>query len=370
MKILYLTYFFGPEIGAASVRATDVVKILIEKGNEVDVLAPLPHYPYGKIYPNYKNELNGAKIYRIESLLSSNSDSTLKRLRAQYDFFVKAKKFKLKKQYDLIISSTPPLFVSWLGDILSRKLKIPHIVDVRDLWPESIVETKMVSPYNPIVIYAKHISNKVISNATLLISPVKGILRRFPTKRSLWIPNSLTPLQEPRRNDNKKLRCIYAGTIGYMQNVELLNDLKSDYADFVVVGAGKNTNKLRNVNYLGSMSRIETIKEINKSDVGLVLMKHNKDFFKDALPSKIFEYIAYGKPIISNLLGETAAFLKENKCGITISGSQESLKAAVEFLAKNRDFYDYLSRNALKTSAKYSKTSGIIKMLELISNEK
>jgi glycosyltransferase involved in cell wall biosynthesis len=293
----------------------------------------------------------------------------MKRLKAQYDFFLKAKKFKPNKKYDLIISSTPPLFVSWLGDIFSRKLKIPHVVDIRDLWPESIIETKMISPYNPLALYAKHISKKVITNATLLISPVRGILKRFPTKNSLWIPNSLVPLQNPRRNNNKKLRCIYAGTIGHMQNVEILNGLRSDYADFVVIGTGKNVDKLKDVDYLGSMNRIDAINEINKSDVGLVLMKYNKDFFRDALPSKIFEYIAYGKPIISNLLGETATFIKENKCGITIDGSRESLKAAVEFLANNRDFYERLSDNALKASAKYSKVSGVSKMLELLSNE-
>jgi glycosyltransferase involved in cell wall biosynthesis len=99
-------------------------------------------------------------------------------------------------------------------------------------------------------------------------------------------------------------------------------------------------------------------------------MKHNKDFFRDALPSKVFEYIAYGKPVVSNLLGETDKFLKENKCGITIDGSRESLKAAVEFLANNRRFYRRLSENALKSSIKYSKVSGVYKMLELLSNEK
>ncbi len=364
MRILYITYFFYPEIGAASIRASDFVKILVEMGYEVDILTSLPHYPSGKLYSDFKDHYHGAKVITIKSALSSNSDSSKKRLLAQFDFFLKAKNFNAK-DYDLIISSTPPLFVSWLGTKLAKKYNILHVVDLRDLWPESVVETKMMSPHNPLAIYAKHISNYVVKNADIIISPFKGILKRYTFKRTLWIPNSLTPLQEPLKTNNKKLRAIYAGTIGHMQYVELLNDVKSENFEIVVVGFGKNVKKLTNVNYLGPMSRENTIREINRSDIGFVLLK-NTNFFKDALPSKIFEYIAYGKPVISNLLGETAKFLKNNRCGITVDSSKKAIIAALEFLAKNPNHYEYLSKNALKTSKKYSKRENLSKLFDLI----
>ncbi len=368
MRILYITYFFPPEIGAASVRAGDMVKILLDMGNEVDVLTSLPHYPYGKVYSDYKDTFFNAKVHIVNSQLSSNSDSTLKRLKAQYDFFKKAKSFNAEG-YDVVISTTPPLFASWLGHIFSKRHKIYHVLDVRDLWPESVVETGMISKYNPMVLYAYHISKKIIKNANLIISPVKGILKRYPNKKTIFIPNSLQPLKEPKLNHNSKLKCIYAGTIGHMQNVGLLNSLKGDNFEISVIGAGKNVEKLKDVNYLGPMSREDTVDHINNSDVGLVLMKHNKDFFKDALPSKIFEYITYGKPIISNLFGETADFLRQNNCGITINGTQKSLKAAIEFLATHPKFYEKLSKNALLASKKYSKINGVKKLIDTIKSE-
>jgi len=251
--------------------------------------------------------------------------------------------------------------MGFAGLIMSYKLKTPLVTEIRDLWPESLIEMKKIYKFHPIVIVASLFARYLYKKSKALIGVTKGITRRLRSLKEnvSWIPNGIDPEMEINFGvdismDNRVFKIIYTGLIGYMQELEKVVEAfkllrNRDDIQLLIVGSGSKKQVIKDlidkfglekqVKLLGEKSRSEVIRLIQSSHVGLVTLKNIK-LFRDAFPSKVFDYILCKKPILSTVGGELEEFIREYGIGIVIDSQnvREIIKAVNE-IQRNYNFY-------------------------------
>ena len=385
MHVFLITQYYPPEIGASASRWGDYTDIMLNQGHKVTVLCEMPNYPYGKIFPGYKNvwkkkEVISENFTIIRSAVIANDRSTsLKKLLhyISFAFIATINAFKVKK-YDLLIISSPPLFVGLVGLVLNKFKKKEYWLDIRDLWPESVASllNGKKSFYYKI---GKKIESLIYNNAKGIIIPVPGFIKYFndhpKTKEKLKIElkNGISSKLFKRINETsipieKNFIVLYSGNFGLAQGLSsVINsaEILKDYPiNFVMIGAGVEKNnlvklvnkkKLDKVTFYEPVDRYELITFIKKASVCLVPLK-NDELFKSALPSKMFEYMACSRPVICNE-GEAGDIIYNSNAGKVISPEQPSLIAeAIMYYYNNttkiethgKNGYSYIKKNMIK----------------------
>ena len=145
MHIFLVTQYFPPEIGASASRWGDYIQIMLSKGHRVTVLCEIPNYPYGKFFRGYnfrwikKETINNNFIIYRSAVFCNDRSTTFKKLLHYLSFSFSAIINSMKvKNFDLLIISSPPIFVGLVGIFQKKMMKKDYWLDVRDLWPESI----------------------------------------------------------------------------------------------------------------------------------------------------------------------------------------------------------------------------------------
>ena len=399
MNIAILSFYYPPDIGAAANRISGFVKKWNEKGHEVIVITTVPHYPSGKLRQPYtKNRLyvernNGLLVYRVPTFLAGAEDSIFKRLVGQIIFTFKTIRLipLIRKKLDIIIVTSPPLVMGFAGLIMSYKLKTPLVTEIRDLWPESLIEMKKIYKFHPIVIVASLFARYLYKKSKALIGVTKGITRRLRNLKEnvSWIPNGIDPEMEINFGvdismDNRVFKIIYTGLIGYMQELEKVVEAfkllrNRDDIQLLIVGSGSKKQVIKDlidkfglekqVKLLGEKSREEVIRLIQNSHVGLVTLKNIK-LFRDAFPSKVFDYILCKKPILSTVKGELAEFIKEYQIGVTVESQKAAEIIKVIELIKNNysDYIKNIEKNLSILTRRFDSESLAEKYINSIKN--
>ena len=370
MRLLYVTHFFPPEKGAAANRAYRITKGLIRKGVFVDIFTGFPNYPDGKLPQEYRLRGTtveytdyGAKVIRVPMQPAASADPIWFRLINQISFPINAllRQRVLHNHYDVVIASSPPLFTGLLGYLLSEKLNAKFVLDVRDLWPESI---ESISDSRAVHIASKpfrYMAKFLYSRADLITSPVRGILDELMAKYKpyvplVWVPNGLF-VEDVERflpyvTTTRSL--AYTGLLGRLLDnrmvvelAKLLNDF-----DFYVAGDGAEKHLFldseNNIHYLGILPWEENMKVIARSGFGVVFLKH-VDVMKKSIPTRMVEYAALGKPVVMNINTEASTILKQYNAGIVVeSGDVNEIAARVRNVWNNQDIYKEKSIGARK----------------------
>ncbi len=343
MNVLIITQYFPPEIGAAASRWGDFSKILIKQNHKVTVICESPHYPNKDYYSGYKNRLSrtekeGTNLTIIRTLaFASDRRSKLKKVAHYFTYMIGAiLNLKKIKSYDLIIISSPPLFTGIIGLFISKFFKKGFWLDLRDLWPDSVVELGQIRK-GKIFQYAKRLEKKIYASAKGFIFPVpafRDYLQKFSpeisNKPMINLMNGVSrefikASRDCNLSCDDKFTVLYSGNMGLAQDLttiikaaELLENYEI-YFKFIGQGVCKSeiikiAKTLKKVSFHDPMSRKELIDHINKSSVCLVPLK-KKEIFNFALPSKMFEYMACKKPIIVGVNGEARDLVKISKSG-------------------------------------------------------
>ena len=336
MNILILSQYYPPDLGAVSFRMEAIVKELRANGHKVYVLAATPNR-----YNDYKvNDENIIKTDEIRIELNSNSQSTFSRIRGFFEFYLKSikqKKYYNDKEIDIVISTTPYLLEGLAGQKIAKYLNAKHLLDVRDLWPDTpialgkikkngiiafalrVIEKKLYKRTDHIIItspgYEQHIKSIVKNKSVDLI--LNGIDENFEVDFNDY--NARNNIK--KINDEKTI--LYAGNIGIAQNLTTLikaaNDLKEKNFRFQLIGSGTQLNEikdmiqyfdLQNIDIIPPVKREELFKYYCSADI-LYLQLFSSEYFDKVVPSKIFEYLLIPKPIIYGLDGVSAEILNE-----------------------------------------------------------
>lgn len=381
MKILILTQYFPPEIGAPQNRLFELAVRLNKKGADVAILTAMPNYPQMEIHKEYKRrfykqeEVEGLKIYRSWIFVSKNKSIPIRLL--NYFSFVFSSfftgLFKLNR-YDYIICESPPLFLGISSYLLSRFKRSMMIFNVSDLWPESAEKLGLVT--NKFFLKISTRLEEFLYRKSFLITGqtqgiVKNISTRFPSKTVYWLPNGVdmqlfqveTQIED-WRNENGFSKddfiLLYAGIIGHAQGLEIILNASKKLKEypsikFILLGSGplkeslqiqKQKDNLNNVYFLNSVSKIEMPYIIDSIDVAIIPLKR-LDLFKGAIPSKIFENLAMKKPILLGVEGEAKElFIDEAKAGLAFEPeNDEDLALKVIELYNNPELRNLMGNN-------------------------
>ncbi len=342
MRILFVSHYFHPEVGASQTRILEAARMLSDRGHQVTVLTGMPNYPDGVIPPEYRGKwkktewLDGIRIVRTAVYPAANRGFA-KRLVNHTSFALSSLTgLRAVGKTDVVIAETPPLFTAGAAVVIARALNARLLLNVSDLWPESAVQLGMLSNSTAVRL-AEALERFAYHHADTVAVPTPG-MRRILLERGYGedkiklLPNAVdTDRFSPAPATHSGLcRAMYCGTVGLAQGVGTLLDaaviLERDEVpvEVIVVGDGAerpeleeraSRSGLERVTFAGRVSREEVPQRISSANVTLMTLR-DLPLFEDALPTKLLEYMAAGRPVVAGASGQAARMLEEVGAGI------------------------------------------------------
>ena len=151
MKIVYVSHYFSPEIGAPSARIYEMAQAWIRAGHQVEVITGFPNHPQGEIYPGYERQtylsekMDGIQVHRVWTYITPNA-GLIKRTLGHISMWISALLFATKhlNKPDIVIGTSPTLFSVMAARRLAIVKKVPFVMEVRDLWPGIFVDLGII----------------------------------------------------------------------------------------------------------------------------------------------------------------------------------------------------------------------------------
>lgn len=370
MKILFLTDNFPPEVNAPANRTYEHCKEWVKSGAKVTVITCAPNFPKGKVFDGYKNklyqkeEIDGINVIRVWSYIAPNKGFS-KRIVDYISYALMAFFVGLFKKCDVIIGTSPQFFTAVSARSLAFFKRKKWVMEVRDLWPESIAAVGAMSresrAYRLLEKIERHLYNSanrviVVTDAFKAYVISKGVnsekigIVKNGVDPALFQPMLKDPALLKKYNLENKFILSYIGTHGMAHALDFILNCAATIDDprihFILQGDGAEKEnlieqsiklKLSNVTFLPFVSKQEIKNYISLSDVALVNLKRN-DTFKTVIPSKIFENACMQKPIMLGVEGESKAIIEKYNAGVTfIPEDLNSFNSAlVNLLDKNK----------------------------------
>ena len=371
MRILYLSQYFPPEVGATQTRAHEMARGLVKAGHHVTMIAEFPNHPGGIIPPEYRGKLwqrdtlDGIKIIRVWV-----KASPVKNFRNRIAFYISymlmaafAGLFLARGKFDAIYATSPPLFVGGAALLISYLRRLPLFFEVRDLWPQSAVALGELRNPRTIKIAERletacyHRAEKIVVVTQSMLETLRA--RDLSPKKLILIPNGANAdffQFQPEAGQHQrqllqltdKFIVLYAGIHGIAQGLETVLEaanILSGYPDihFLFVGEGPvkqqmmtiaRENNLTNITFHSEVPRQQMPALLSAADVALVPLRR-LPLFKGALPSKMFDAWACECPTIVSVDGEARRVLEESHAGIFIE--PENPKALAEAILQLKE---------------------------------
>ncbi|OUS01658.1 glycosyltransferase WbuB [Flavobacteriales bacterium 33_180_T64] len=335
-NVLIITSYFPPEIGAASNRIFHLANGLQKNGFNIDVLTPLPNYPTGKIFNDYKGQFKHVSteehitVNRLW-IYASNSKNKLLRLLAMLSYsFSLVWFFIWNKIPKTVIVQSPPLLVAFTCLFFLRNKKRKLILNVSDLWPIAGLELGALKKNFSYKMLEK-IEHFNYKKANLILGQSEEILTHvtslFPNKTAFLYRNfpDFNPpqIRQITTNENtEKLKIVYAGLLGIAQGIyKLCNELDYSNIELHIYGSGAEQAAIEEfisnhpelpILYHGHVSRNELHHVLMNYDIAIIPLLNR---IYGSVPSKIFEYARLGLPMLYFGGGEGETIIKKNRLG-------------------------------------------------------
>lgn len=398
MHILFISDNFYPESNASANRLYDHAQVWHKAGHQVTVLTCAPNFPVGKIFPGYRNQwrsvenLDGITVIRIKSYITPNQ-GTIKRLLDYISFAIHAAIQGLFVQSpDVVIATSPqpfPIFSAWWIARLKRK---PFVFEIRDLWPESVIAVEAMKRESCLIKFFNWAIKRMYHSADVIVSVTdsfKQILiqqeKVKPEKiiickngcdlQKITVTEKSTSLRKKYGLENTYL-VGYVGTIGLAHHIDTVIQAAArnhhQHIHFVIMGNGAEALAakeaalhLQNLTFIEGGSREDAYNVMNMLDAVIVHLK-DTPLFKTVIPSKIFEIMALGKPILMGVKGESRKIVIDKaRAGIAFEPSNPiDLNRAIAELPKTHYDSDQVTAFVQKY---YDREKLAIKMLKDIS---
>lgn len=388
-KILFITQHFPPENSGNASRIYDLSRNLVLLGSQVTVISPFPNFPHGRFKKTRKShsyrEIDGIKHYGIFSWQPPyKNPSFMSRMSYYITFPLHAIWWALlkRKDYDIIITTSPPIFTGIPGYIVKKITGKKWIFDVRDLWIDASIELgflKKSSFFEKISRMYERICYNKCDMITVTTEEIKKkIVDRYniSVKKLVVIPNGVdTNIFRP--SAVKKNRIIYCGNIGFAQDLErfisAVKKVNENFPlEFYLVGDGDIKNDLETlvkeenleniVFFIGSLDREKIPVLIAESLIGIAPLK-NLQSLNYAIPTKVYEYMSCGIPFIATGKGEIENIIKNSKAGLIVDNNTESISKTIISLLDDKKLIYEMSTIGRKFAEKYYDRKKIAKYL-------
>ena len=366
LRVTFLTHYFPPEVGPAQTRLHELAKRLIAAGETVTVVTGFPNYPAGEIFPGYRGKrfmedtVDGIRVLRTW-VFATRSRGFVGRLLNYFSFPIFSLLAVRKLgQTDVIYVQSPPLFTGLAALWFSRLKRAPFVFNVSDIWPQSAVELGMLRNRFAIRL-AEWLEHHIYRRAKRITVPTPGILERLvargvPREKIFLLTNGVDTaaynVTSPDRELAHRLGLdghkvfMYAGLHGLAQGLDVILEaaklthdpdvlyvLVGDGADKAALVAKVEAEGISNVKFL-PIQPTATLPAVLNLAYATVIPLRRLDLFKAALPSKLFDSMAAGRPIVAPLWGEAAALVEAAACGLVVEPEDaRAVQQAVEKLA-------------------------------------
>lgn len=330
MKIWIINQNAVPPSGAGITRHFYLGQELVKRGHEVLIVASdFSHFSRSHISGSAISEpktevISGVNFLWIPAM--GYNKSLVRRLLSTFEFARRAwtplvQRSKLDKP-DLIIGSSPQMAAANMARRLANKLKLPFVLEIRDIWPLSAQELGNFSNLNPLICYFKWIERRLYGSANLIISVLpnsKSYFSKYGVENKVsCIPNFANisaSVQPPVKSPDEKFTALYLGSFGIANNIETIvhaahlieTKLNKENIQIKLVGDGptkkqvvdlaKNL-KITNLSFGNSVPKAEVEKILDRADVFLLPLKRAKVFQYGVSPNKLFDYMLMGRPTI------------------------------------------------------------------------
>ena len=406
MHILFLTDNFPPEVNAPASRTFEHCHEWVKAGHQVTVITCVPNFPRGRVYKGYRNRLwqsemiDGIRVIRVWTYIAANR-GFIKRILDYVSYMVSATigSFFVRKP-DLVVATSPPLFTAMAGCMVGGMRRIPFIFELRDMWPESIKavgamdDSLAIRFFEKIEILLYRKASKIVSVTesfrNILIqreidpNKIKVVTNGVDLSRFSPMPRDKNLVREYGLEN--KFVAGYIGTHGMAHNLETILDAadqirKTDGGNdfrFIFLGDGARKKalveqamrmKLDNVIFVDSVPKEEVVRYWSLLDVSIIHLKKTP-LFTTVIPSKLFECMGMGIPVLHGVAGESAEIIEREGCGLVFEPENAvELCEKLMTLKDNHDLYQRLKGGCVKAAKGYDRVVLAHKMLGILKTQ-
>lgn len=396
-EITIISFSYPPESGAAAKRISSIANYLREHDWKVHVVTNAPHYPQDEIYDGYGRKRidrrveNDIEVIRIKPL-SLNRKNLIIRFISEFYFSLTASLMSLRQKSQIIYGTTPYLFIGITGLFASRFGRKKFVLEVRDiLWKYASAAGKRTFGMEQILESVMLFSGR---HSDLLITTTEGQMEYFNKHQSrpkeyLVLPNGVSELILKKVIEKEKIytnyhidgtaRVLYAGTIGFPQALEVLLETAKllPNVEFYIVGDGVQRPNLEeqagrenisNLTFTGYVNLDQLFEHYARANVLVAHLRKNP-VFEITQPSKIWEYMANGKPIVYGGAGEAATAVRDSGSGLVVApDSPEEMAKAIKYIIDNDRFAKEKANNGFYyVRENYRRKTILPKLLEKLN---
>ncbi len=378
MRILILTQYYPPEIGAPQTRLAALARELVRRGHDVEIVTAMPSHLLGRTYEGYRgkfymrDEVDGVTVHR--TWVYAATGTGLRRMMNYLSFTLSSfVGLALARKPDVVFVESPPLFLSVPGWIAATLRRASLVFNVADLWPDSVRDLGVMNG-GPLLRVAEHLEAWTYRRAHIVNAVTDGIdqvlrgKKGVPAHKLRFLPNGIDIDRFQPANPDAALRAklqlgdkpvfIYAGTHGIAQGLHTVVDAASmlqDKATILFVGSGPTKplllqrarkQGLSNVRFLDPVPLEEMPKYFSLA-YGSIVPLVRSELMRGARPSKMFPSFACGVPVVYSGEGEGAQLVENAGAGVAVRPEDAAALAnAMRALVDDPEGREAMSKNA------------------------
>jgi len=400
MHILFLCHYFPPEVNAPATRTYEHCRRWVAAGHRVTVITSAPNCPDGVVYEGYSNrwrsseQVDGIRVIRVWTYVAPNK-GFFGRICNYISYMLTATMAAVgTRDVEVVVATSPQFFCGWAGALSSWLLRRPFVLEIRDIWPESIVAVGAMKQ-SRIIRLLEWLERRLYRSAKQIVTVGEGYRgelqqRGVPAERITVVPNGVDLPQfsihenrvelKSKWNSAGKFVCGYVGTVGMAHGLEVVLDAAEQLekqlgADVVfwIVGDGADRERLEreaarrrltSVRFTGRVAKSEIPTLLANCDACLVHLR-GTDLFGTVIPSKIFEAMAMNVPIIIGVRGSACDIVLEAGAGVAMTPDDpKSLLRGIEAVRARREGFTGGRRYV---EAHFNRDMLATEMLELIA---
>ncbi len=352
MHILFLSDNFPPEVNAPASRTFEHCQEWVRAGHQVTVITCAPNFPKGKVFPGYRNrlwqieEMAGIRVIRVWSYITAN-EGFLKRILDYQSFMLSASVAALfVRRFDVVLGTSPQFFTVCAAFVVSRLKRRPFVFELRDLWPESIKAVGAMQD-SPALRALEHLEWFLYRKARLIVTVTHAFRERLierglaPAKIAVVTNGVDMSRFTPMSKDEALVSALglsgkfvvgYVGTHGLAHHLETLLEaaerLQTEgmgpLVHLLLLGDGARKRALqedaarrglRNVTFVDSVAKDQVVRYWSLLDATIIHLRKT-ELFSTVIPSKLFEAMGMGIPVLHGVAGESAAMVQSAEIGV------------------------------------------------------
>ena len=403
--MLFLTDNFPPEGNAPASRTHEHAREWVKEGHKITVITCAPNFPEGKVFKGYQNrwlskdKLDGITVWRVKTYITAN-EGFVKRTLDYITFMFSSFFFGLfTKKVDVVVGTSPQFFTVISAWALGKVKRVPFVFELRDIWPASITavgameKNLVISLLERLEMFLYHQADHIITVTKSFKSELIG--RGVAPKKidvvlngvdlSLYAPASTKDLELTSRYGlDGKFVVGYVGTHGLAHALEYVLEAAKLVRDdtsivFLFAGGGAYKKTLENLIDQAGLDNIVSISRQSKDvmsriwslcDVAVISL-NNSPLFKTVIPSKIFEAMGMGLPMIISVPdGEATDIIKMYNCGIqVVPETPQEIASAVTVLFTDKKLTKEYAQNSVIAASNFERANLAKKFIEILKQK-